>query len=164
MSASLALNFFFLGWLAGRSPLFPGETGERFDSPLRIAGEPVEYPEEMLFRVWTRGMSREGRNDVLGLISERMPEIEDLSAKNEGLRRNLRSLLETKDMNPAPLVRDVLEHNRILQQRIALVGKVAATVLPSLDAEDRRIFMENWEKGPGRNGFPAPPPPPPPAQ
>lgn len=165
LTVSLALNFFFLGWLVGRSPLFPGPSADSFGRAPRFApfaGEPVEYPEKHIIRLMTRGMSQESQSKLLEAIAAQIPKIEVLAQEKAGIRKELKAMILESEPDGLYLAKRLRDYDDLLQQRIEIISDVVSSVLPGLDIEDQRTFVRNWQMGPGGRSFPPPPPPPPP--
>ncbi len=161
MTLSLALNFFFLGWLVGSSPFVPGPPGGPFgrdDGMFGPTARDDRMPEMWFIDFVTMGMSDNGRRQILEAVEKHADDIRTLKEKADEIRREtVATLLEDKP-DSERIRQEVKELEGIMQQRLAAMHDTLIPVVAQLDPEDRRTFATRWESGPG--GKPPPPRPP----
>jgi hypothetical protein len=158
LTVSLALNFFFLGWLVGTSPLVSGPLAGRLGVAARLIRpdvDPGASPEQRLVAFLARDLSDSGRQQILTAVANRVDDIRELERQAITLRGELVSLLLQPAPDRAVIAERIGEFEQLTRRRIAVVSDAVLPVLVGLRLEDRRTFVERWAMGPG-----GPPPPP----
>lgn len=159
LTVSLAVNFFFLGWLVGTSPLVPMPLAGRLglaaglfrpDPGLNLS------PEQRFVGFLARDLSETGRRKVLDAVESRDPDIRSLEKQGAAIRAEIVSLLLQPEPDRSLIGKRIEAFEQLTRQRIAIVSDAILPVVIGLGLEDRRMFVERWAMGPG-----APPPPPP---
>ncbi len=162
LTVSLAINFFFLGWWVGTSPLVPGPLAGRLGSVaglIRPDPGPGISPEQRFVGFLARDLSEAGRRKVLAAVDSRDADIRSLEKQGAAIRAELVSLLLQPEPDRALIGKRIEEFEQVTRRRIAIVSDAILPVVVGLGLEDRRMFVERWAFGPG--GPPPPPPPPP---
>lgn len=161
LTVSLACNVFFLGWLAGTSPLMPGPWVGRLGEAaglIRSGTEPNLSPEQRLVDFLARGLSEAGRRKILNAVESRTLDIRNLERQAAGIRADIVALMLKPEPDRGAIEKRVQEYEQTMQRRISTLSDSILPVIFSLGMEDRRLFVERWARGPG-----GPPPPPPPS-
>lgn len=152
MSLSLALNFFFVGWMAGSSPFVPEPPGRPFGP--RVEGD--RPPEVWFVDMLTMGMSEDGRRQVSRAMEKHTQEIEDLKRQADDIKRQTVATLLEEKPDTAQIRNQAQELEAVMQRRLAVMHNVLIPVVSQLDFDDRKAFARRWETGP--KGGPRPPP------
>ena len=159
LTVSLAVNFFFLGWLVGTSPLVPGSLAGRLGAAAGLLRPPPGSgmsPEQRFVDFLARDLSETGRRKVLAAVKSRDADIRSLEKQGTVIRREIVSLLLQPEPDRPLIEKRIEAFEQLTRRRIAIVSDAILPVVVGLDMEDRRMFIERWAMGPG-----APPPPPP---
>jgi len=160
LTVSLAVNFFFLGWLVGTSPLVPGSLAGRLGAAAGLLRPPPGSgmsPEQRFVGFLARDISETGRRKVLAALESRASDISDLERQAITIRAEIVSLLLQPEPDRPRVAKRIEDFEQLTRRRIAIVSAAILPVVLDLGLEDRRTFIERWAMGPG-----APPPPPPP--
>ncbi|WP_316978223.1 periplasmic heavy metal sensor [Shumkonia mesophila] len=160
LTVSLAVNFFFLGWLVGTSPLVPGSLAGRLGAAAGLLRPPPGSgmsPEQRFVGFLAHDLSETGHRKVLAALDSRASDIRDLERQAITIRAEIVSLLLQPEPDRPRVAKRIEDFEQLTRRRIAIVSAAILPVVLDLGLEDRRTFIERWAMGPG-----APPPPPPP--
>lgn len=159
LTVSLAVNFFFVGWLVGTSPLLPMPLAGRLGVAAGLVRPAPEFnlsPEQRFVGFLARDLSEAGRRKVLAAVESRDADIRTLEKQGAVIRGEIVSLLLQAEPDRALIGKRIEAFEQLTRRRIAMVSDALLPVVIGLDKEDRRMLVERWAMGPG-----APPPPPP---
>lgn len=159
LTLSLACNFFFLGWLAGASPLVPGSLFGRLGEAagfIRPGPPPDMSPEQRLVDFLARDLSAAGRQKITTAVESRTLDLRNLERQASAIRADIIAMVMKPEPDRAAIEKRLDDYERTTQRRISTLTDTILPVVLGLGMEDRRLFVERWARGPG-----GPPPPPP---